>query len=238
MSTEHFRYGFWGVCNSDSLPESMYRAFFDVASAERKERAVKYLKREAACRTLVADLLFRYAVRHTTGLDIRRLNILKNEYGKPMFENLDLHFNISHSGEWVVCAIDKYEIGIDIEEYRPIDIRIAERFFSRKEILFINGFKTEEERYCSFFKIWTLKESYIKSIGKGLYCPLNHFSCILSEAGAPLEFEPLSRSLPVKKFRLLDIDPCYSCAICGSETIFKMTPIVLTPEKLLELNKQ
>ena len=231
-------YGFFGVYRADSLSESMYRILFDEASLERKERATKFLRREDACRTIVADCLIRYVVKRVTGFETGELSLGRNEYGKPMIHNLDIHFNISHSGEWVICAVDKSEIGVDIESYRPIETKIADRFFSEKELLFINRCKEEDYRYEVFFKIWTLKESYIKAIGKGFSCPFNGFSCLPLDDGRSIEFNSLNESLPIKKFKMIDIDPRCSCAICGSEAIFKMIPVVMTPESLLSRYKE
>ena len=238
MSALSDSYGFFGVYMADSLSESMYRAFFEEASPDRRNRATRFLKREAACRTIVVDCLVRYVVKRVTGFETDRLILGKNEYGKPMIHNLDIHFNISHSGEWAICAIDNNEIGVDIESHRPIDIKIADRFFSEKEILFINRCKNEDERYEVFFKIWTLKESYIKSIGKGFSCPFDGFSCIPQDGGRRIEFNSYIESLPVKNFKMIDIDPHFSCAICGSEAILRMKPLVMTPESLFNRYKQ
>jgi 4'-phosphopantetheinyl transferase len=39
----------------------------------------------------------------------------KNEYGKPYLRGYSkFNFNISHSGDFVVCAIDELSVGIDI----------------------------------------------------------------------------------------------------------------------------
>jgi 4'-phosphopantetheinyl transferase len=44
------------------------------------------------------------------------------------------HFNISQSGNWVVCATDNHPVGIDIEQIQPIDFQIVNSYFSKKEI--------------------------------------------------------------------------------------------------------
>jgi 4'-phosphopantetheinyl transferase len=99
-----------------------------------------------------------------------------NEYGKPcILEPKDIHFNISHSGDWVVCAIDNKPIGIDVETIKPIDLNIARRFFTVEEYNHLMK-KDEYNRIRYFYMLWTLKESYIKAIGKGLKIPLNSFS--------------------------------------------------------------
>lgn len=52
--------------------------------------------------------------------------------GKPVVRHIpSFHFNLSHSGDWVVCAIDDAPVGIDIEEIKPIDLAIAKRFFQQ-----------------------------------------------------------------------------------------------------------
>nr|WP_084787523.1 hypothetical protein [Anaerobacillus alkalidiazotrophicus] len=62
------------------------------------------------------------------------------------------HFNVSHSGNWVVCATDNQPIGIDIEEIKPIDFQIVYSFFSETEIRDIEE-KTENES-CFIFMIY------------------------------------------------------------------------------------
>ena len=58
---------------------------------------------------------------------------------------MDVFFNISHSGEWVVVALADKEIGIDVEKLKKPVYRIAERYFSKVELENLNqlssGFK-------------------------------------------------------------------------------------------------
>lgn len=82
--------------------------------------------------------------------------------GKPTC-NLPLHFNCSHSGDFVVCAVSHRPIGVDIERIRPMNPRIFRTL-------------TDAERSCmeqlppslqdaAFLRLWTLKESWIKCRG-------------------------------------------------------------------------
>ena len=42
--------------------------------------------------------------------------IIRGEHGKPEFKHIDLHFNISHSGDIVAVMIsDEFEVGVDVE---------------------------------------------------------------------------------------------------------------------------
>nr|WP_234447709.1 4'-phosphopantetheinyl transferase superfamily protein [Viridibacillus soli] len=99
---------------------------------------------------------------------IRKYNVLNEEiefqnnfYGKPYLQGFyKLEFNISHSGEWVVCAIDKFSIGVDIEMIKPIEFDIAKCFFTEEEyddLLTVDSLK----RLDYFYDLWTIKESYV-----------------------------------------------------------------------------
>ena len=71
--------------------------------------------------------------------DQKSLRLRRAEGGKPYFADLPLHFNVSHSGGYVACALsDCDEVGVDIETSNPPDERakkIAQRFFTKDEIL-------------------------------------------------------------------------------------------------------
>jgi len=46
----------------------------------------------------------------------------KGEHGKPFFTlQPKIHYNISHSGKYVVCVLAGEEVGIDIQEHRELD---------------------------------------------------------------------------------------------------------------------
>ncbi|MBC2580402.1 4'-phosphopantetheinyl transferase superfamily protein [Clostridium sp. DJ247] len=148
---------------------------------DKKERICRFHRFEDSQRTLLGDILARYLICKKTGVKNEHLIFEKNEYGKPVLvKPCGIYFNISHSGNWVVCAIDDTPVGVDVETIKEIDLKIAERFFSEYEYnAIVNQPKELIQNY--FYKIWTLKESYIKAEGKGLYIPLNSFSLEINE---------------------------------------------------------
>ena len=93
-----------------------------------------------------------------------------SEYGKPYLRGeKEMYFNLSHSGNYVVCAFSDEEIGVDIQMQRKRQGDIVRRFFSRedKELLekMTNaGMDSDEAFYC----MWTVKESYMKLTGEGM----------------------------------------------------------------------
>lgn len=89
-------------------------------------------------------------------------------------------FNVTHTDGLVMCCLgdsNHQTVGIDVERLsRSTDTSIADRYFSKPEIEFLNRCQNEESRRRTFLKIWTLKESFIKAIGTGLSMPLADFA--------------------------------------------------------------
>lgn len=66
----------------------------------------------------------------------RNIKIIHNDYGKPYFKDFEkINFNISHSGEYVVCCFSDKEIGVDIEKIRNHNIEIAKSFFVKQSLI-------------------------------------------------------------------------------------------------------
>ncbi|HGD3320613.1 MULTISPECIES: 4'-phosphopantetheinyl transferase family protein [Proteus] len=102
------------------------------------------------------------------------IKLLRNQYGKPFIENNDItkkiQFNLSHSHDCVAIAISNTSlIGVDIEyccHNRELN-NIIEYCFSEKDKQYLSYFNETQKKYI-FYKMWTLKEAYVKSIGCGL----------------------------------------------------------------------
>lgn len=89
--------------------------------------------------------------------------------GKPDFADHALHFNLSHSGQYVCCALDREEVGIDIQQMRALKSReLVERRFSEGERTLLAGCANAAQREELFYRIWVRKESYAKLTGEGI----------------------------------------------------------------------
>lgn len=89
---------------------------------------------------------------------LSELEILHNEMGKPYFSNYDLHFNLTHSGGFVVLALSDRPVGVDIEAIRPIRREIGIRYL---------GVDTTDK--MELVRAWTKRESYGKMTGEGFH---------------------------------------------------------------------
>jgi len=154
-----------------------------------------------------------------------------NAYGKPYCDFLDdFHFNVSHSESWVVCAVDCYPVGIDIEKISTIDLDISKNFFSGKEH---EDLLLSNDPFEYFFTLWSLKESYIKFIGKGLSHPLNGFSIKMSK-DSRINIEIDNKILENIYFKQYSIDKGYKMAVCSSHSDMPEYPIIYTVDDLVD----
>ncbi|WP_379155579.1 4'-phosphopantetheinyl transferase family protein [Paenibacillus sp. sgz5001063] len=152
----------------------------NLLSEERRQRTLRFRRKEDRIRSVLAEALIRTLLIREHRLDNRSLRFAVNRYGKPYLADLpDCQFNLSHAGDYVLCAIDQKPLGIDVEEIKPIDLSIASRFFTPGENQEIQRMP-EDRRLDHFYQLWTAKESYIKFKGTGLSMPLNSFSLHIS----------------------------------------------------------
>ena len=97
------------------------------------------------------------------------LDYRHGEMGKPYLKNVPLYFNLSHSGDFVLCAVSRQEIGADIQLIGRSEVmRTAGRFFSDGELATLQACPGEAERTELFYRLWTKKEAYGKLTGRGI----------------------------------------------------------------------
>lgn len=193
------------------IPVHRFQFFFDCFPGEKQKKIERLIREKDRERALVSELLIRYLSCLKLGLQNEDLRFDANEFGKPFLVNRpEFYYNITHSGDWVVIALSKSEVGIDIERIRKIDLDIAKKYFTDQEYLDINS-RTGKEKREYFFDIWTLKESYVKALGQGLTISLKSFSFRLTRDA--IVFDP-AKPGDHYQFKTYDLDPAYKLAMC------------------------
>ena len=110
--------------------------------------------------------LLRYALFMECGIDEAPL-FSYGEREKPYPRNIpDVFFSLSHAGGYSACVVSDEEIGIDLQDYRPMKFDISEKICTKKEIYEVDGGDnpSPSETTC---RLWCMKESYGKLTGKG-----------------------------------------------------------------------
>lgn len=142
-------------------------------------------QRDAVCRGQLRELLASYLDMEPGDIELDR-----NEHGKPRLLNADsdLAFNYSHSGDYVAYAFCRgVDVGVDIEfnGRRARVLGISRGFFSPSEYRTLASLPTDEQ-HEHFFRLWTLKEAYLKARGEGIHFGLERFRFELGEGESPV----------------------------------------------------
>lgn len=154
-----------------------------------RKRSEKYLKFYDSVRCIMSYVLTEYIVMEAYGKDAT-IEIDYNRYGKPVLKNYpDIKYNITHSGEWVILAYNNKDIGIDIEKIRPVTMKIA-KYFTDFEKEYLYSRHRDENK--NIIRLWTMKESYLKFLGKGLTQSLKSFSVDLEKNRIIIDNKELS----------------------------------------------
>lgn len=144
-------------------------------SEHRKEQVIRCSQLKGRRETAGAGLLLK-KVFELYGVSEEDITYGWN--GKPEVEGF--YFNLSHSEDMVICAVSEKEVGCDIEKITKWNEKIAKRFFTEKENEHLERCSVQEiDR--EFFRIWTMKESYIKMTGEGMKVPFRSLEVSLED---------------------------------------------------------
>lgn len=156
------------------------------------------------------------------------------ENGKPYFVDFPFYFNLSHSGDYVLCGVSQEEIGADIQQHWGKNVeKIAGRFFSKQEVAALE--KAGEEKERLFYRLWARKEAYGKLTGKGVAGVLEmellpwepQGSDDLESAHFDATILPVGRRLLWEEFNIMKevpfgvdrhLEDSYSIAFCRFDT--------------------
>lgn len=141
----------------------------DTTPAERA-RAARFVHADDAHRHLLGRALARRCLAPILGCAPAVVPIVTDAHGKPGLPSGRPVFNLSHSGDWVLCALAaEGRLGVDVEAIRPI----AERDAILADILTAEERRQwkalpEAGRDAAFHAIWARKEAWLKALGVGL----------------------------------------------------------------------
>ena len=83
--------------------------------SENRKRQIDKINNPVTARlSLGAGVLLHIAMNEEGHIDLYE-QIKYGVHGKPYLENVPFYFNISHSGEYVICAYDDKPVGADIQ---------------------------------------------------------------------------------------------------------------------------
>ena len=154
------------IININDYSKNEYDEAFDLMTAEKKSRIAHFRFADDKKRSVFGEMLAKEMISKELDIPIESIIINKDENGKPYAENMSIHFNISHSGDYVLCAIGDKPVGVDIEQIREIKSRLIDFVCTNEEKNYV--LENEAQKQNRFFEIWTAKEAYFKYKGTGI----------------------------------------------------------------------
>ncbi|OZJ03110.1 hypothetical protein BZG36_03377 [Bifiguratus adelaidae] len=188
----------WAVNTRGWEPTAVeFEGVLDRLPTEDQQRVLRKKLSSDAKLTLAGQLLIRNFF-HTLGVPWDDCTLGRSETGKPFRMSAkaslyDTSFNISNHGDYVVLgARAGMQVGVDVMKVeQAVREESLDQFFS----YFAEQYTPSEwalvravphsEQLRLFYKIWTLKECYVKAIGLGLGFPLTR-----------LEFSHIDQPVP------------------------------------------
>lgn len=200
-----------GINLEENLADINLSELLQYVSPAKQKRIQSFKFQQDAARVLIGDILVRAIVCKYLNRKNDEIQFSTNLYGKPYVHGAEgFHYNISHSGSWVVCAVDSKPVGIDVEVIIPIDLDIMENLFLAEEVKYIMDCP-ESERTGRFYEVWTLKESYFKGLGCGLLRDIKSVS--LKNLGKA-NITVLDSTIHKRFLHLCKLDQEYCLAVC------------------------
>lgn len=126
-------------------------------------------------------LLAKRLIAEFSGNNENTVSIEKDSFGKPFCPSIDAYFSISHSGEYIVCAVSDSQCGIDIQKTAAVSERVMKRVLSKKEYEAVTEAGGEQTVCERFIRLWTIKEAYLKCTGKGIFGGLDELEFLSAE---------------------------------------------------------
>lgn len=191
--------GLWWL-TLDDVPDDAWSRWTTLLDDDERARASRFMHERDRRQYIAAHALLRILLQQLAERPARAWRFIALSRGKPSLHPdhrlRRLAFNISHTHGAVACAMTlDHAIGVDIEDVARSGhlLEIADAYFAPDELALLRAAPAERQREL-FFRLWTLKESYIKAHGDGLSLPLDQFAFTLSPPA--IAFTPAIRDDP------------------------------------------
>ena len=134
---------------------------------EIEQKKIMCIKNEKQKKLSLASKLLLQKILKEQGYTL--LDCISQKNGKPeILQAENFHFNISHSGEYVLLAVSSAPVGADIEWIREGMPKSLRGILSEEEREMLECAE-EQKKTSLFFQLWTQKESYVKCLGGRIF---------------------------------------------------------------------
>ena len=148
--------------------EHKFNAYFEKLPKYRQDKVLAIKNKKDKYLSLLAGKLLCGGLK-VLGFSNYIDQIEVDENGKPYIPGNPIYFSISHSGTKAMVVFSDSIVGCDVQLMKKESLSLADKYFTEEEQKEIKASDNEVE---AFYKLWTLKECFMKATGKGLTLPL------------------------------------------------------------------
>ena len=158
----------YAVCCAVLADEERLGTALPRLDAARQARVTRLQDAPKRAQCAAAGLL----LTHLFGRDGQPPRLTHGSRGKPYLLGEGVpYFSLSHSGDYVFCAVADSEVGLDAQKFTPYRDKVAERWFTAPEREWLTA--DPDGRFAA---LWAKKEAYCKFTGFGLVLPPSSFT--------------------------------------------------------------
>ena len=204
--------------------EEIYKQLYAHLDEERRVKTDRFRFPKDRKLSVGAGVLLIYALQKE---NVGNVSIEVKPTGKPYLAGKEnLFFNLSHSENMVMCVVADKEVGCDVERRTEFDRALASYVMTKQELQQIYGLDSEAEQQEMFFRLWTLKESYMKATGFGIGLEPGTFGIAVEKENISVIPPVDEREFYLKEYYAND-GYCYSCCSLSDTFSEGMTKVDL-----------
>ena len=142
--------------NINELTNEQYERETNFLCPQKRERVSRMRFEDDKKRSLAANLAARRAAADFLGTDEDEIGVTCDGNGKPLCDGC--YISLSHSGDYAVCAVSSFPIGVDIEKKRDVNPKLINK-------ICVND---AEREYATdtqnLLTLWSVKEACFKAL--------------------------------------------------------------------------
>lgn len=155
---------------SKRLEAAIFQQLLQQLPIAHQNKILKYRHWQDAERSLAGIILLKKGLQSMGRKDYALDDLKYTEFQKPYLDDA-ISFNITHSGEYVICVLSETnKVGVDVEIIKDLPMEEFTNLFARQEW---DAVINAEDKLQAFYTLWTKKEAFLKAVGCGLNQPLN-----------------------------------------------------------------
>lgn len=156
------------------VPDNFIKKVLPLLPEERRKKALRYHNRVDRNNCVLTYLILKIALKDC--FQIKDFTVQYGRYGKPFLKEYpNIFFSISHCKCGCVVAVADELVGIDIQNIIPFSWDVAERVCCLEELGVLKQ-STHKDR--EFIRMWTMKESFLKMTGEGIFGDLKSINTL------------------------------------------------------------